>query len=797
MNNPSIVYSNNTLARAEIDTSGTSVVGSTYAESDFDGFVEHSTTALNQKNDESTENSISYVNMSSHADYSIENGEDEVNGFLVANGNFNGDHFVDNESRLMDETAVSTIHPVDEDDGEPSIGGMCMDEVGDDSSPIDNDKKIIKDEKEQESNGSSRFNRLKKYNSWQKTRQSSLSPARPLDDAKYSHVSTKSNDFQKEEASPKTYKSRRSRLDKLRASPSPVANRFRSSSPANVVPPSQPSSTNYDVSSMTPRRLKDNFTGSLDRTGRNQSPSKFGNENDISMYTPQKKGYSEFRTPDSKDMSAMTPPNVPSTPVSNNRITDKLKALPPGHRLRGATSPIPFNRHPNEALNVTNPPSDKYGSPQITTMNQGNLATPNYIEELHGVVPPPPPHNPSIPQSSPPRYTSVGYLMDRGKSGQGGGFTYSFEDSSEMDGQKLETEQPHSNREHEPIQLLDSVNKNFTPSETTISPVDITMVSSGKSNSHETNIQIEKRSDQYSRSKQADKHVISEVKPKEQDDRTVSSIVSGTETLSSWWQSTYAKTHNPDVNSVVEKILSPGSDIDDDDEDVFSGIDAPDDETFGGATFTEVSVSSIDKTGGHKQKPFRNGAYNKNTSNSRRRRSQLELVQEASEEDSPQKSNNSNMTKTSRTGAQPYNDIPTNANYSLKSGYESKIPTDYGSAVDTDYKRNVNGDRFIGNTKNDQKEKLGKDEYRSRGRNRIPVVKSKSTEDGDEYSYDATTFDLENPTIPVEWDQDSPGHATKPKVFSFTDLGCSVLDTVTLKACAVPTDEKGRRQLCK
>ena len=728
------------------DDCNVSVVDSTYAASDFDGFQDTMT----------SEPSIRYATRKV--------GDLEEDEFVAASRNFDGECFVIRDDR---------IDEVEEE--EPSIGEMCIEEDDD----VTNDGKEIssltgpnqrleqnKKRLDQDQKNSSRYSRLKQYNSWQKTRQSSQSPAPSVDRRK----DGTSNVTQKEKVSPhKTYESRRSRLDKLKVSSSPSVNRFRSRSPSMVSPPPQASSplNDQNMSNMTPLRLNERFSGhtnesntSLDISVSKQVQSNFGNDNDVSMYTPPKKGYTSFHTPDAKDISVMIPgsaSNLPSSTMENSRIKDKLKIL---HRAKFMSS----------HKNTSDPQSPSHENPRIqVTVMDGVKSTEHGFGGGNTFAPQPSASNSSTPRKSPPRYTSVGYLMNEGKVESGNGFTYSFEESVDRDTEQNETI-------HHPV--YNEVN-NYVPPENTISPVDITIVASGKSATYEASTNQSKTEEKQT-----------EWKPKQQDDHTVSSIVSGNETLSSWWQSTYAKTQTPDVNSAVEKMLSPNSDVDEDDEDIFSGIDAPDDETFGDIDIAEASISTNDKVGSYHRNIALHGSGAARPQQSTTGR--LELVQEVSEEeygDSPQKSSSSHVEKLSSFG------ISSQSNFddSARNGYQ----TSPSSMMRNGNERNDFDRNSINLSKGDYH---GHDRHVSKNTRLDHVLKEaqrSGLSDEDDYTNDATTFDLENPTIPEEWGQRSPDKGKKTKVFSFAELGCSVLDTVTLKACVVPTDEKGRRQLCK
>lgn len=747
---------------------------------------------------------------------------------------------------------------------EPSIG-----EIGEDAPPIPNRGRKSRSEK------------MKRFNSMKNNRQMiNGKGASPIDAAIV--VNEQSQPLPQHDAIKpiRSTPSRRSRLDKLR-SPSPAMRRT-SQSPSPVVSMRDNQAIGYDNElganlDSTPVKSSKRERAISARRERSRTPTRYVGSKEV--FSTPKKGeqeHVEVVTPDGTNSGRYTP----SRSVSRSEKLKKTKALLNSQRTKGANSPVVakeqrnndidrlddghiFSADRNNGFTVAEmehraaqrereetehrlatqaaemerlaevrdiqPNNYQYESSKIESADkdvysrggndlEGDVTYKDNL--LPADVPPPPPTIPP-PHPSPPKYTSVAYLME---SSEGEQFNYSFESHHSVEKNREVDDAVQENlpsRRHEksidevqvniPLQAATLTSPSPNISQNSISPVDITMLASGKGlvkaqspaiawgdvNGNASQVQKrypvkieslpEKDLSESVERRNSPKLEISSgkksaTKSKLHDDFSiVSSTVSGNDALSTWWQSTYAATQDPEINSAVEHALAPGQAVDDD-EDVFSGIDAPDDEVDGDS-IGPSSHSSIDGVGGEVKESGRRPKLGILSSKTKFQDdvNRLELVREVSDEE--------------------YEDSSLHMQRKSKLSMKEKNAGKSASSKSTNLKKK----------KSVESGKQGKRDSSSPVT--VPTAETPLDdgsdgsgsyyEDEEDYTYDESvkanrTYDLENPTIPVEWEQDHKGsgldNQAQSKIrFSFAAIGCNVLDTVK-EACVVPTE---REKICK
>ena len=859
-----------------------STVGSSYAESDYDGFVTAAVQHVTQ-NRASQQQQTADSSFASHMNYMSSRYEQNFSGRGEGGASYSGDHFVSSFDNSNNEkgsvaaaaaAAAAVSSDFDHDKNMDKTGRTSTTQTGGNNSAM------------------SRSERLKKYNAWKEKQQSS--PQIPSSSSSpkinpYSKSPTPTmNPYSKHttavstsqspvpspspQQSPRALGSRRMRMEKLRASPSPSM-RGRVSTPPARNGSASPSMTSYSGVDI-------NNSYAHSAASPSSYPSKStGVSDNVVGSTPEKKGYSAFRTPDRHHASPnhhphttfrATPPSSIIQTTTHDHPTDARDGNNRNRsRSRSSSSNSSRSSHNNGQMKV----SESTRAVGAAYLNRGTPPQP----PRHVSPPPPPPHH--VPPS---RYTSA-----RDQSGPSYGATSSLggqhpETSrySPLGQSSVDGEQDRSNKRYSPANyginenvaipmietspfnekdwnegsghvsqmhprsmntnnpnkknLGDSSSRTFEKSTVEnphmmkvsnsienkgISPVDITLrairsskfsnngggtyshnsVSSDKYTRHETSASAFPThpisSEANMQSEQSVQYEYSNEYVNRQDDRTVeSSLASGNDTLSSWWQSTYGTSQASEVNIAISKVLSPHNQNDeDDDEDIFSGIDAPDDESLGAVEDS------------HNESSIRAREAKSSKRNDRRRVSPLPLVHEVSNE---------------------YDESPDNR---LSRGNAKMQEESNAYNESTDYpspRGNVKVQVLDSNPTNSNSADLSRDEEdqayaqrRPRGRSsrkyrseavdtshleEAMMVPSEATDlsqdddddDEEEDTLGATTYDLDNPTIPVEW-EGSDVREKKSKIFSFKDLGCSVLDTVTLNACQVPVDAEDREKLCK
>jgi len=858
-----------------------STVGSSYAESDYDGFVTAAVQHVTQ-NRASQQQQTADSSFASHMDYMSGRYKQGFSGRDQGGASYSGDHFVssfDNNNNEKGSTAAAAAAAAavssdfDHDKSIEKTGGASTVQTGSNSS------------------GMSRSERMKKYNAWKEKQQaspqipSSSSSPKMNQDSKsptptmkqYSKNTTTVSTSQSPvlspspQQSPRGLGSRRMRMEKLRASPSPSM-RGRVSTPPARNGSASPSMTSYSGVD-----INNSYANAASSPSSYPSKSTVVTDN-VVRSTTEKKGYSAFRTPDRHHASPNHHPQTtfgatPSSPVVSTTTHDHPTNARDGNnrnrsRSRSSSKSSSTSSHNNGQMKV-NKSTRAVGAAYV------NIGTPPQPPRHVSPPPPPPQYVPSSRYSSARDQSGPSTGAPASLGGQHPGTTsYSQLGQSGVDGEKdrsnkryspakyginenvavpmIETSpfnekdwnegsghvsqmHPRSMNINNPTKknLVDSSLRTLQQSTVEnphmmkvsssienkgISPVDITLraIRSSKfsNNGGGTYSHNAVSSDNYARhetsasafptrpissganvqSEQSVQYEYSNEYVSRQDDRTVeSSLASGNDTLSSWWQSTYGTSQASEVNIAISKVLSPHNQSDeDDDEDIFSGIDAPDDESLGAVEVDSNNESSI-----------RAREAKSSKMNDRRRVSPLPLVQEVSNEydESPDnRSSRGNVKMQEESNAYDESTGYPSPQGKVKVQVLDSTPTNSHSA---DITRDEEDRAYA------QRRPRGRStrKYRSEAVDtshleEAMMVPSEATDlsqdddDEEEETLDATTYDLDNPTIPVEW-EGSDVREQKSKIFSFKDLGCSVLDTVTLNACQVPVDAEDREKLCK